>query len=223
MARPILDPLAAQDANWPEISFRVLNQNIRAFGYVPDDTALLPGDVLLVTGHGLAGRWIAQAQRRGGFADDHCQWTHAALYVGSGRVIEATPSGGVRIGLMVETCFNRRLLVRRRTADDIRLEHRYQIVIEALTALRRGYSLGVVPSMAWQAFRQTLWQPTSQRRNTLVRICSTVVGNAYSTAINLNLLPGQPGGVVWPADLSHSKELTDIQIGWLKVSEITTA
>jgi hypothetical protein len=184
---------------------------------VPDAQALLPGDVLLVTGRGLVPRWIRKAQEHGGFHPDHARWTHAALYIGRGRLVEATPPGGVRVGLLAGMTFGRELLVRRRlAAPPLQMEQRYDIAIHALTSLRRGYSLGAVPRLAWQAWRRKLWEQDKRPDVGGVTLCSTVVRNAYTTAIYTDLLPGMIS-VTWPADLSLTSELGDVAIGWAKV------
>jgi hypothetical protein len=184
---------------------------------VPDAQVLLPGDVLLVTGTGLVPQWIRLAQEHGGFHTDHAHWTHTALYIGRGRLVEATPLGGVRIGLLVGMTFGRELLVRRRLPDPpLSMEQRYDIAIHALTSLRRGYSLGSLPRLAWRAWRRSLWQADQRPDVGGVVICSTVIRNAYTSAIFTDLLSGVIG-VAWPADISQTEELSDVPIGWVKV------
>jgi hypothetical protein len=134
--------------------------------------------------------------------------------------VEATPLGGVRVGLLVSMTFGRELLVRRRQAvPPLAMEDRCGIAIHALTGLHRGYSLSAVPSLAWQAWRRKLWEDEKRPEVRRVTICSTVVRNAYTTAISTDLLPGVTGvtGVTWPADLSKTTELSDVPIGWAKV------
>jgi hypothetical protein len=184
---------------------------------VPDAQALLPGDVLLVTGPGPVPWLIRSVQEYGGFHPDHARWTHIALYIGRGRLVEATPFGGVRVALFVDMTFGRELLVRRRQANpQLAPEHRYDIAIHALTDLRRGYSLDTIPRLAWQAWRRKLWANDQRPDVRHATICSTVIRNAYTTAIYTDLLPGMIG-VTWPADLSQTPELDDVPIGWAKI------
>jgi hypothetical protein len=193
----------------------VLTPKIRQFGYIPNTQNLQPGDVVLVTGNNLAAWLIRTAQERGGFHPDHARWTHAALYIGNGLIVEATPRGGVSVGQFVDMTFSREILVRRRLAAQppFATEQRLLVAIQALTGLRAGYSLTSVPSLAWQAMRGVLWR-TSHVRG--VTICSTVVRDAYTTAPHIDLVPGQTG-VIWPADLSLTPELDDVVVNWVKV------
>ncbi len=184
---------------------------------MPDAETLWPGDVLLVTGTGLTGRLIRGVQQHGGFHPEHARWTHAALYIGRGQIVEATPFGGVRVGQLAGMTFGRQLLVRRRPATPyLPMENRYDIAIRALTGLRRGYSVGAIPLLAWQAWRRNLWDQDHRPDVRRVTICSTVVRNAYTKAIFTDLLPGLTG-VPWPADLSLTPELTDMPIGWVRI------
>lgn len=156
-------------------------------------------------------------QEYGGFHPDHARWTHASLYIGRGRLVEATPLGGVRVGLLVGMTFGRELLVRRRLSNPpLLMEQRYDIAVHALTGLRRGYSLDAVPRLAWHAWRRRLWEQDQRPDVGGVIICSTVVRNAYTTAIFTDLLPGMIS-VTWPADLSQTAELDDVPIGWAKI------
>lgn len=194
-----------------------MNPEIRRFGYVPDARALLPGDVLLVTGTGPVPQLIRRVQEYGGFHPDHARWTHISLYIGRGKLVEATPFGGVRVGQLASMTFGRELLVRRRLANPpLAMADRYDVAMHALTALRRGYSLDSVPRLAWQAYRRKLWQHDQRPDVSSVTICSTVVRNAYTTAIFTDLLPGMTG-VTWPADLSLTPELSDVPIGWARI------
>lgn len=153
---------------------------------------------------------------QGGFDREHARWSHAALYIGGGRIVEATPFGGVRVGRLVDMTFDRHLLVRRRLDEALTMESRYAIVVDALTGLRRGYSLGAVPRLAWRSWRRQLWAPDRRPDVGGVVICSTVVRNAYTTSIAVDLVPGTIS-VTWPADLSHTAELEDVEIGWVQI------
>lgn len=171
--------------------------------------------MVLVTGDGPVPKLIRRAQERGGFHPDHARWTHIAVYIDRGLLVEATPFGGVRVGQLVDMTFGRELLVRRRSTP-LTLEDRYRIAVYALTGLRRGYSLASLPRLAWQALRSTLWQVDHRPDIRNVTTCSTVVRNAYATALTTDLLPGQVG-VAWPADLSQTVELDDVPMGWVRV------
>eukprot|EP01037_Dinobryon_pediforme_P005526 gene5526-5580_t len=212
LPRPILDPEKAACGLWPQASVRLAPERIRAFGYIPNEDAMLPGDVILVTSGSVVGSLIHRAQSTGGFASDHAIWTHAAMYIGRGQVVEATPIGGVRVGNFLEMTYGRKVLVRRRSNDSLTtLVVRYQIAVEALTALRTSYSFSAIPRLAWLAMRQKIWKTDHRPNIESVMICSTFVRNAYARAARLDPLP-QITGMIWPADLSQTDELTDQEI-----------
>lgn len=215
MQRPVLDPNTAAESAWPTQSIRVIDPEIRKFGYTPDEGRFLPGDVLLVTGTNEVAKLIKRVQERGGFDPCHARWTHAALYIGNGQLVEATPFGGIRVGQLAKTTFGRELLVRR-VSNHLAMEDRYKVAINALTGLGRGYSLGSVVPLAWQALTGKLWQGERRPDFRSVTICSSLVRNAYSTAVYKDLVPGVTA-VTWPADLSHTGELDDAEIGWVQI------
>lgn len=220
LPRSVLDPATAKDHQWPERDIRLVPEIIRTFGYIPDDEMLLPGDVVLVTPGSAVARLIQSAQRKGGFSPAHAMWTHAALYIGRGQIVEATPFGGVRVTRLLDMTFGRKILIRRHTATS-NLLTRYQIAIEALTELHRGYSFSAVPRLAWLALRHEIWRNDHRPNIDAVTICSTLVRNAYARAARLDPLP-LVTGMVWPADLSQTSELCDTPIGWIKLVTIQT-
>jgi hypothetical protein len=113
--------------------------------------------------------------------------------------------------------FGRQVLVRRRTVHpQLTIEHRYVIAIEALAGLKPGYGLTAVPRLACEALRHRLWKPDQRPNVSSIVVCSSLVRNAYTTAIITDLLPGVIG-VAWPADLSQTAELADVAIAWVKV------
>lgn len=221
MTRPVLSPHQAKGGDWPVGRFRTLPRNVQAFGYVPDIAKLMAGDVVLFSGAGFVPWAIRSAQLVAQFDPSHAVWTHAALYVGKGTLVEAVPVHGVRVAPLVEATFGRTLLVRRRrkTADgasELSMEQRYTVVIDALAQIKRGYSLGLVPALAWNALRQTLGRPVPGHVAGVV-ICSNIISRAYMTALQL-ALSAATTDVTWPADLSFCEELDDIPIGWVKVA-----
>ena len=111
--------------------------------------------------------------------------------------------------------FQSKLLVRR--VPDLSESRGKDVAFEALTLLHRGYSLVAVPALAWQASIGALWRPHKVRDTRTATICSTVVNSAYSASIATDLVPGVEG-TIWPADLSETRELRDVTVGWMKLS-----
>ena len=216
MAQIILAPEDAANGTWKNASFRSLGQNIRDFGYVPDAAQMQPGDVILVAGTNMVAKGIRKTQKIG-FHTDDARWTHAALYIGEELIVEATPFGGVRVGSLYKLANGKRLRVRRIPCESgFTMTTRYQVTISALTDLRRGYSLFSIPRLLWWALFGMLYKSDQRPNIGGVIICSSVVRNAYLKSANLNLVPGMISPA-WPADLSQTAELTDVQIDWVKI------
>ena len=191
------------------------------FGYVPDDTELLPGDVILFSGRGLVSWAIRATQVMAEFDPEHARWTHAALYIGKGTVVEAVTWQGVRVAPLEQVTAGRTLLVRRRHkatngVDDLSMEDRFRVVIDALSQITLGYSLDVLPDLALNAVLHKLGRPVGGHVARVV-ICSNIISRAYMTALRL-ALSAAATDVTWPADLSYCDELDDIRIGWVKVA-----
>lgn len=185
---------------------------------MPDEAALLPADIVLIASDGAkVSRWIEATQRLGGFAEHHAIWTHAALYIGNDRVVEATPKGGVRVAPLSEVTLGGVALVRRLPSADPTIDWRYRIIVHAMQGLGQNYSLDAVPWLAWTAWRRRLWRPSPNVDPSTVTICSNVIRDAYLSAADANLVPNG-AGVAWPADLSQSPRLVDVSAGWVKVA-----
>ena len=211
--RPVLDPATAAGGNWPELRFQELDRRIREFGHVPDVRALLPGDIMLLTRDAMVPALIRRAQGNAGYAGVDATWSHVALYTGDAMVVDANPIGGVKLRPMVQATFAHRMVVRRRA--DLSMEDRYRIVVKALANLRRSYSLLALPRLAWRAWCGPGVRPDGHVGG--VTICSTLVGDAYAEAVQVDFRP-RSIGASWPADISHTDQLCDVAIGWVKVA-----
>lgn len=218
MARPVLDPTTAHTAASCSVSYRLLDPVIQNFGYVINEDALLPADLVLVAnGGGKGSIAIETAQRQGGFEAEHARWTHVALYIGGDRVVEATPWHGVRVGTLSTAMFGRPALIRRIINPELSVETRYQIIIHAMQEIGGSYSVAKVPPLAWAAFRRTLWRRSLGGDDQSLRLCSSLVRRAHLSAAEIDIAPGITG-IVWPADLSRSKRLADVDVGWVKLA-----
>jgi len=200
------------------VTYRLLDNRVRSFGFTADEALLQPADLVLVAGNGTKGSTaIETAQRRGGFDTSHARWTHVAMYIGDDRVVEATPVAGVRVNALSNVLFQRPTLVRR--VDDAALsqEARFRVIVHAMQELGQPYSLGVIPKLAWWAWKGRWWQRQSSSDEQDLTICSSLVRRTYLSAANINVAPDATD-LTWPADLSLSKRLVDVPVGWVRIA-----
>ena len=104
---------------------------------------LLPGDVLLFAPQNPTSsqRGIQKAQRMLGSAEEHAQFTHAALYLGLDHLIcESTPFQGVAYSTLEPRLAANCLLVRR--VPGLAEEQRLLIANKASRLLGLGYGWG---------------------------------------------------------------------------------
>src|SRR5690242_4276718 len=87
--------------------------NARQHGGVPDVSALMSGDLILMqpANPDWVSRSIRHAQR--GFSSEDAQWTHAAVLVIDDLIVEAGPGRGVRTRSLYERVPTDKFLVRR--------------------------------------------------------------------------------------------------------------
>ena len=96
MLQRILDPSDATSAV-NAVSFSILPHSARRFGFLPDISKLLPGDVVLsrATQSPQTLNPIAVSQTAAGFSPEHAQWTHAAVVLLEDMLVEAVLTQGV--------------------------------------------------------------------------------------------------------------------------------
>lgn len=115
ISRATLEGMIGLLATWSAIGFPLPPRFREQPILIPDNEALLPGDVILKKRkkkEGGGGWWsrlrdrlflsdlIVHVQREYGCPHDHCEWTHVMLYVGQLHVIEANKTAdtqGVRV------------------------------------------------------------------------------------------------------------------------------
>lgn len=225
MPRPVLRHAEAAGRDWPLAGFARLPEGIPANGHTPDSGALLPGDIIMSTTPGVTSGIIRETQIRMRYLDEHAAWSHVALFLGGGRlidgsrdpdgalVIEAVPDQGVRISTLVAHALGRDLLVRRVRGIGDDYETRHRIVVAALAFLGQGYSLRAAGDLGLTAWLDRVANPL--RAGVVSEIlCSNFVRNAFIKA-GFDIVPGTIGNV-WPVDMSASAKLDDVAIGWLR-------
>lgn len=214
MQQIVLDPNDTSVAKPSETDHRV-PARVRRFGYVPDTSILLPGDVILIcaTKPAWTSRLIQTTQEAGGgYAPDHARWHHVAVYIGNGHVVEALTSGVIY--RKVDT-YSGNWRLRFRRGPDLTQDQRYEIAIQSMTRLRERYSLWALPRVGFNLMR-TIARPTEPIRGVRAVICSQVYWDAYLFATHRNPTPGVISDVS-PAAISASEILSDITVGWIRL------
>ena len=187
----------------------------RAFGYVPDLRACLPGDLVLLRKiePDIFGKSIAKAQ--GEFSPDDARWTHAAVYLYDDLIVEAVPFGGVKTRSLYTDVPNRVLRVRRRR--DLISDDRYKIALRALSMLGHRYSYLAALMIGWRS-GLSHWDRLGIANVGPVIICSKVFHDAF-VEITRSLLQGcSIDRPVTPAHLSATADLDDVAIGWVRLT-----
>lgn len=172
-------------------------------------TSYPPATILLSRIHGWLGRSAAAAQA---LTRDGSRWTHASLYLGDGRLIQAEP-GGARIRPVTEFADGREVRwsdapIQRHLAGlscwgaEIERELRARVVEAALSMEGAPYCWSAYVAIAipgWRRLRRTV--EAGDRV-----LCSALVDRAFRLA-GIELFPERrPGGEVTPADLADLDE-----------------
>lgn len=192
-----------------EKSILALPGHVRRFGYVPDLTDCMPGDLVLF--RSVRPNMIA---RTIGISPEHSRWTHAAIFLSDDFVVEASPVSGVAQRTLYADVPDKILRIRRQPAlSEI---ERYRVALRALRMLGARYGYSAAISTGWHLLNG-LWSSPSISSLGPAVICSKVFSDAYSD-VTRKLLTGCPIDLpVTPAHLSATPDLQDIQVGWLKL------
>lgn len=214
MGRPVLDPGQVTAAR--RDVFIVLPPTAREFGYVPDVTAMQPGDAVLQAPvvPTMVGKRIRDWQAGGGLTAENSRWTHVAVHVGDGVLVENMPGSGVRIASIYDRVPSHIMMVRR--DDTLDRNMMFQIAINALTRLGRDYSKWELPAMAAQAVRG-FWKPDGTAQRTKAFVCSTLFSDAYADATGRSVVSERRVEDIWPGHIAATVRLTDVTVPWVEV------
>lgn len=209
----VLDPKFAPAAVAVFESTAMLPKDLRKLGAAPDFSSLLPSDVILYSSIAdqKSSREITEAQSQ--FSEFHRKWTHAALYLGQNRIIEAIPFGGAKLSNIFAEVASHRMRVRRMPGLDE--SARFQIALEAATQLGAGYNwLGLVP-LSRRLKNPRNWKVPSYSKS---KYCSQLCENAYLFGSNKSLVGKYIGEDLSPAHISASTALEDIEVIWKRIA-----
>ncbi len=216
LARHILDPRDGIPARPGK--FLIEDKSIQRLGKYPDIEAIHPGDVLLFAPirPNSACRIIKDAHIARGFAATDAIWTHAAVYLRGGLLIEAVPPR-VCITKLWHYVPDRLLRVRRPIGRRDPSTFGYRLALEMSTRLGELYE----NDMFWRVplYRYFRWVRNGAVSASGRVFCSQVVadsfaalreGTIYQDGVDLD-----PFLQVTPAHLSHSTILEDVAVDWL--------
>ncbi len=215
--RDYLDPDQTENHYVPLVLLELpaeLPPHIRNFGYYPALRYFFPGDLLLFSPKkpSLASRQIIKDQKKG-FDDGHARWTHAAIYVFEGMIVETTTRQGTALDFLHDYVPTHDILVRRNTT--IEQVQRTNIVFHAFTKIQMAYPMLSMAVYIWQlqTLKNRLFNPQ------YYNICSELFCKSWLSATMVGLQGCPADGLTKPAHLSATRTLTDIDVPWMKLSE----
>lgn len=175
--------------------------------FVPNFSNWQLGDILLIEGAGAAGLLIQSVQvaAKSPMTRLGWKWTHAAIYIGNGEVIDATFQGGVERQSLWNYCEHRAITVRR-----VPHPNSVQIAVDAASHIGRKYA-------TFQPLWAALGWPAAQTANSNALFCSTFVAVvvAQATQVGLDFDPlYQP---LFPGALARHHDLDQVDVHWRNI------
>lgn len=213
MVQLVLDP-ARVDGTQAFVSVSLLSQKTRNFGFVPAVESLLPGDLILYSDTDTVSRLITASQERAGFAREHARWSHAAVYLDDGFLVEALPLSGVNQRSIYEGIPSG--LLRFRRLQSLSPIDRYRVALRALSRLGQTYSIGKVPKLSLR-MAAGLWKRRAAPDEKGIVICSQIYHDSVVEITRSYLDHCPVDAAVTPAHLSCSDDLVDLDIGWRRL------
>lgn len=175
--------------------------------YIPNFSDWYPGDLIFVRrGRGLSGLALSAAQIISARKESRAGsvWTHVALYVGNGDLVEAVPGFGVVKASVWKYCHWRSLRVRR-LSEPFSYSDGVAVADSALNSIGQPYSNSEV-------LRSKLIPRTEPRPNSLY--CSTFAALTINVATGFSLYTEQKHLPIHPASLANHCDLIDIPLEW---------
>jgi hypothetical protein len=200
--------------NPAELQIDIVPPALRQFGFIPNFGLCRPGDLILSRGikFNFLERSISRAQERAGFAEEHSQWTHAAVFLYDTLVAEAVPKDGVRVHSLYNDTLQCVMRVRRPRLNG---EARVHLALRAVATLGSRYGTIAAFQLGHQMLHG-LWNPGTLIAYGRKVICSKVYFDAHIEIAKLPLSGCPMNGLVGPAHLSATDDLDDVLIPWVK-------
>ena len=175
---------------------------------VPNFSEWRPGDIVLVANDGSkAGLGIQTAQglARDARVREAARFTHAAVYVGDGMLIDATVQSGISRRSVWYYCQRRALTLRRVPDASIPAADIEAIAVAATRHIGEPYSLSAA------VFSKLIpnTEPNPRRL-----YCSTFVGLVVAEATGLRLTANREHRPLHPATLAIHPELRAVELEW---------
>lgn len=191
---------------------------VRQLGHLPSVDRLLPGDLILISplAPTCMQKLIQTTQNKGGYSAEDAQWTHAAVYLGTGFTIcQATLLRGVRRGSLLDSLANHLVRVRRDNALDS--DTRWRMALEAALQIGTRYGLLSGAKFGFRALKGLHRPQKANTQSTSALNCSELFADAHRFATGRTLQWQHPGREVSPAFLSFVPELTDVAMEWQRI------
>lgn len=180
--------------------------------YVPNLSDWEPGDLILIEGVGVSGVVIQTGQAISGRAMALASgWSHAAVYVGSGMVVDATLTAGIQQQSLWNYVQHRAITVRRLQASvAVASPAGTSIAIAASRHVGKPYSL-------MQAVLGKLGWPASLAPDPNALYCSTFVGLVIAQATSVVLWSDPAFQPLFPGSIAVHPDLEKVQLHWRSI------
>lgn len=191
---------------------------LREFGYCIDFASLNAGDLILFSSitPGLIPRSIRRVQLRGGYDEEDARWEHAAVYIGSEKICEATRHG-VNVKPIYGYIGSHLIRVRRNLL--LTTDEGWRLAIESLQLRNYRYGFFSILELYFKS-RHGFWQgegkPVSFPKSSVY--CSELYADAHVKICN-TALGNKKSGEITPASLSLDLALRDVPLSWIKIAQ----
>jgi uncharacterized protein YycO len=215
----VLNPSEAsnQASNTSWIPEGPIPQKTRSFGYCIDFKDLQPGDLILFSSikKSIVSSGIHKVQLKGGYKQNDAQWEHAAVYIKSDTICEATRRG-VKVSSLYAYMGTHKIRVRRNPI--LTTDEKWSLVVNAIKQGGYAYGYSSIIGLLFKSING-FWAHSTTRRLAYPKraiYCSELYADAHVKACGF-ALGNLNGGEVTPASLSIDSTLSDVKANWVKI------